>query len=98
MQKQIASGNQTLNDFTGLLSAVSKISPSAADAVAKMKNGTITAEEGFATLNEEIDIYLENLRKLAAQDLNKAMRNYQLPEAIKAQAEYIDWLVQIRDS
>lgn len=55
MQTEVENGNKTLDDFTGLLASVSSISPTASNAVAGMKSGALTAKEGFAILNGEIE-------------------------------------------
>lgn len=80
METEVNSGNKTIKDFTGLLASVSSLSPAAASAVAGMKSGALTAKEGFAILNAEIETLLANEQKLSQASFGKMMEKYQMPE------------------
>ena len=83
MQTEIANGNKKLSDYSGLLSSISSISPTAAAAVASMKSGAMDATEGIRILNQELDILIKNESQLSKMEFAKAMQNYQVPDEIK---------------
>lgn len=83
MQTEVTNGNKTLSDYSGLLSSISSISPTAASAVAAMKSGAMDATEGFHVLNEELNALIENESRISSMEFAKAMQNYQMPSDLK---------------
>ena len=84
VETAVNSGKAELSEYSGLLGSIGEISPTAAAAVANMKSGAITAQEGFAILNAELETLIENEKKVSALEFGRAMSNYQVPEELKS--------------
>lgn len=84
MQTSVLSGSKSIEEYSGLLSSLSEISPRAATAVANMKSGALTAQEGFAILNEELERVIANEQRISQTSFKTAMANYQLPDELKS--------------
>lgn len=97
MEQALADGSGKLSDYTGLLSSVSAISPTAADAVAKMRSGAITAQEGVAILNAELETLIANQSKVSALQFQRAMNNYQMPDGLSGYITDYERLAAQRD-
>lgn len=75
---------EQLEQYTGLLDDVAKISPVAAEAVQQLRDGVIGQEEAFEVINGEIDGYIERMTRVKAA---ASLEKYSLwgPEAEKNQ-------------
>ena len=87
MEKEVSAGNKTLKEYSGLLDALGSLSPTASAAVAGLKDGTMSATEGFRVLNEEIGTLLEREQQLEQRSFQKMMDNYKVPDDVKKSGE-----------
>lgn len=84
MDKEISSGSKSLSDYNGLLEALSGISPAAAQAVASMKDGAMTASEGITFLNGELEKLIAKEQEISKINFATAMEKYQVPKELRS--------------
>ena len=84
MDAEISSGSKSLSDYNGLLEALSGISPAAAQAVASMKDGAMTASEGITFLNGELEKLIAKEQEISKMNFATAMEKYQVPKELRS--------------